>query len=177
MFSDKDRTSSEIENIFFCVNVQHQCEKQDFCFLPSPLTVNEAGTPFFLYPSLLIFSWVQQVHAAGFGSSRSVVEKTKTKKHRASQSPPKSQLVRRVAFHSGASFERVVPERCVNPEPTTRCADTSGRNWLVSLPHITGQTHGGKQQTHYGDLVNYMRVGFCLFSFAALLTVCVPGFG
>lgn len=49
------------------------------------------------------------------------------------------------------------------------------REFARVLPHITGRMHGGKQQTRYGDLVNYMKVGFCLFSFTALLAVCIPG--
>lgn len=49
------------------------------------------------------------------------------------------------------------------------------RDFARVLPHITGWMHGGKQQKRYGDLVNDMKVGFCLLSFVALLAVCIPG--
>lgn len=58
---------------------------------------------------------------------------------------------------------------CVTSQPMVRIC--------LCPAHITGQMYGGKQQTHYGDLVNDMKVGFCLFSFIAPLAVCFPGFG
>lgn len=60
--------------------------------------------------------------------------------------------------------------------PVTHCRYALHLNqWreFVSC-HITGRLYGGKH--YYGDLVNEMKAGFCLFSFIALLAVCIPGF-
>lgn len=84
-------------------------------------------------------------------------------------------------FVEVAPFAQMVPQRRVcDPDRSHTCCRfvlhlNQWREFARVLPHITGRMHGGKQQTRYGDLVNDMKVGFCLFSFIALLAVCIPG--
>lgn len=69
----------------------------------------------------------------------------------------------------------MVSQRCGDPDQSRTV--WGGQEFARVLPHVTGRMHGGKQQARYGDLVNDMKVDFCLFSFVALLAVCIPGVG